>query len=34
MGATILDNKKIETNFSEILDSLSEKEKKVLENRV
>lgn len=34
MVATILDNKKIEKNFSEILSSLSEKEKTVLENRV
>lgn len=34
MGATILDNKKIETSFSDILNSLSEKEKTVLENRV
>lgn len=34
MTATILDNKKIESNFLEILNSLSEKEKSVLENRV
>ena len=34
MGATLLDNKGIETGFSAILDSLSEKEKNVLRNRV
>lgn len=34
MGATILDNKKIESNFLDILSSLSDKEKSVLENRV
>jgi len=34
MGSTILDNKKIESNFLDILSSLSDKEKSVLENRV
>ncbi len=34
MGATLLNNKGIETGFSDILDSLSEKEKNVLRNRV
>lgn len=34
MGTTILDNKQIETSFSDILKSLSDKEKIVLENRV
>ena len=34
MWATALDNKKIESSFLDILDSLSDKEKSVLENRV
>jgi len=34
MSATILDNKKIEKSFLNVLESLSEKEKSVLENRV
>jgi hypothetical protein len=34
MGATILDNKKIESSFLDTLSSLSQKEKSVLENRV
>jgi DNA-directed RNA polymerase sigma subunit (sigma70/sigma32) len=34
MGATILDRKEIEKDFSDILNNLSEKEKNVLRNRV